>query len=249
MEEMRRSDVLLFFLIFLAGFIDSIAGGGGLISLSAYYAYGLPPLEALSNNKFSSTSGTVFSVLNYARNRSIIFKTAGAGAVAAIIGSFIGSYLALLFSDYYFRIFLLVMIPFVTLLTLKKRKEGRERRFSHTSEMVLTFSFSLVIGMYDGFFGPGTGMFLTLAFSFIGFSMLESAANSKLINLSSNVVALTVFLLNGSVDISLGIPCAVFSIIGNLLGSSIAIRFNSRIIRPMLIVVLVLLYLEVLNVF
>ncbi len=243
------SRALLFFLIFLAGFVDSIAGGGGLVSLSAYYAYGLDPITALSNNKFSSTCGTLFSVMNYARNRSIIISSVIPGAIAALIGSFIGSYFAILFSDYYFRIFLIIMIPLVTLLTLKKKGEERERRFEKRKERIIIFSFSLLIGMYDGFFGPGTGMFLTLAFSFIGFKMLESAASSRVINFSSNVVALAVFLFNGSVDVELGIPCALCSIAGNTLGSTLAIRLDSRIIRPMLIVVLILLYVEVLNIF
>ncbi len=240
---------LLFFLIFLAGFVDSIAGGGGLISLSAYYAYGLSPIEALSSNKFSSTCGTLCSVINYSRNGSIIFRTALFGALFAFIGSFIGSSLAVLFSDYYFRLFMLLIIPAVTILTLKRKGGEKERRFSGTKENLIVAAFSLVIGMYDGFFGPGTGMFLTLAFSYIGFSMLESAGNTKVINLTSNIVALSVFLINGSVDIRLGLMCSLFSIAGNITGSSLAIKLERKIIKPMLLIVLALLYLDLLGAF
>ena len=242
--------ICLFPLIFLAGFIDSIAGGGGLVSLASYYAAGLPGAFVLGNNKFSSTFGTLVSVWTYGKEGKIEWRTAIAAVPFAIAGSCVGAHLTLIYSDRLLSYLLLAALPFLTVLVLvPRRKKDVAGRCSRGVLLILSSLLALLTGLYDGFFGPGTGMFLTLAFSFIGFSMLESAANSKLINLSSNVVALTVFLLNGSVDISLGIPCAVFSIIGNLLGSSIAIRFNSRIIRPMLIVVLVLLYLEVLNVF
>ena len=246
---MFQNSFFLFFIVFLAGFVDSIAGGGGLLSLTGYYAYGLNPITALSNNKFSSTFGTLFSVANYSRGGVVALKTCLFGIVFSLSGSFIGSSLATVYSDLYFRYLMMVAIPVVTILTIKKKSYGGRRRFKPSTELCLIASFSFVIGMYDGFFGPGTGMFLTLSFSFIGFSLLEAAGNSKVLNLASNVIALFVFIHNGSVDFRLGIPCALSSILGNVLGSSLALKFNTRIIKPMLIAVLALLYLEVLNVF
>ena len=246
---MFQNSFFLFFIIFLAGFVDSIAGGGGLLSLTGYYAYGLNPISALSNNKFSSTFGTLFSVANYFRGGAVEAKTCLFGILFSLSGSFIGSSLATIYSDVYFRYLMMVAIPVVTLLTIKKKSYDSERKFSHSTELILIASFSFIIGMYDGFFGPGTGMFLTLSFSFVGFSLLEAAGNSKVLNLASNVIALFVFIRNGSVNFSLGIPCAAFSIAGNILGSSLALKFNTKIIKPMLLTVLALLYLEVLNVF
>ena len=236
---------VLFFLIFLAGFVDSIAGGGGLISLTAYYAYGLSPVNALANNKFSSTLGTSFATLNYIRHGAIEWKSAIAGAIFVMIGASIGANLALLFSDIYFKYAMMVVIPVVTVMTIL-RKGDREHEVQQKSRMYVIISlFSLVIGIYDGFFGPGTGMFLTITFSFVGFKLIESVGNCKFVNLVSNVVSLLIFIMHGQVDYRLGIPCAIASVIGGTLGSQMALKMDRKIIRPMLILVLALLYIKV----
>lgn len=247
---MNDLPLLLYFLIFLAGFIDSIAGGGGLVSLTAYYAYGLPPVNALANNKFSSTFGTAFATVNYARNGAIAWRSALVGAALAVFGATVGANLALLYSDYYFRYAMMIIIPFVTLFTIfrKDRKEETTRAIG-TGTYVAIAAFSFLIGVYDGFFGPGTGMFLTLAFSLAGFSMICSVGNCKVVNLTSNVVSLAIFVMDGSVDYALGIPCAICSIAGGLVGSQMALKMEKKIIRPMLLLVLALLYLEILDVF
>lgn len=242
-------NLTLYFLIFLAGLVDSIAGGGGLISLMSYSLYGLPPVNALANNKFSSTFGTAFATANYARKGYINYQVALLGAICAVFGSSIGAGLALRYSSMYFRYAMLVIVPVVTLLTLFNRSREDVDRDLGTRHYLLIAMASFLIGMYDGFFGPGTGMFLTLAFSYVGLRMIKSVGCCKVVNLTSNVVSLTIFMLNGSVDYSLGIPCAVASILGGIAGSELAIRFDNKVIRPMLLLVLMLLYLKLLGIF
>ena len=239
------STIVLFFLIFLAGFVDSIAGGGGLISLTAYYAYGLGPVNALANNKFSATLGTSFAAINYIRHGAIEWKAAIAGAAFVIVGASIGANLALLFSDIYFKYAMMIIIPAVTLITLVNKGEKRHSFKSRTTMYVIISIFSLVIGVYDGFFGPGTGMFLTLTFSFTGFSLIESVGNCKFVNLVSNIVTVLIFMMHGEVDYALGVPCAISAIIGGTLGSQMALKMDRKIIRPMLLLVLALLYIKV----
>ncbi len=123
----------------LAGFIDSIAGGGGLVSLTSYYAIGLPPIYALGNNKFSSTFGTLFAMANYARKKEVIWSAAIIGSVFAIIGSAIGSQLALRFAGRVFRYVLLFILPILTFLTLfKPKKKGRKSTVSVKQKTALS---------------------------------------------------------------------------------------------------------------
>ncbi len=233
---------VLFFLVFLAGFIDSIAGGGGLISLPAYYAVGLPPIYVLGNNKFSSTFGGALALYEYGRKGHIVWRLALIGAACAMIGSAIGAQIALRFSDYYLKYLLVCVIPVIAVITLKKKSLKSEKRLSDTKTMVITALLGLFIGCYDGFFGPGTGMFLTLGFTLlVGLDTLDACGNTKLMNFSSNVAALVTFMVNGNVYYRIGIPCLIFSMTGNKLGAMMAIKGGDRVVRPLLVVVLFLL--------
>lgn len=242
--------VVMFFLCILAGFIDSVAGGGGLVSLTSYYAIGLPPIYAIGNNKFSSTFGTLFATINYARKGDIVYKIAIFTSLFAILGSILGSQMALHFASSIFQYVLLVVLPLMTFFTLRKPKVGKKRvELDVDSISAKTYCFILVvgfaIGVYDGFFGPGTGMFFTLALSFIGLPMIKACGTTKFINLSSNIAALTTFIINGSIIYKLGIPCVFASIIGNLLGSEFAIKKGDRGIKPVILIVIAMLYVKI----
>ncbi len=251
--------VIMTLLCVLAGFIDSIAGGGGLVSLTSYYAIGLPPIYALGNNKFSSTFGTFFAMLNYARKKEVIWRVALSGAVFSILGALIGAQLALRFVGTIFRYMLLIVLPILTFFTLFKPKhkekerhtitiksEGDGIKFSIGIKGYITIAFvSLIIGIYDGFFGPGTGMFYTLILSSIGFPMIYACGITKAINLASNIAAVTTFIVNGNIIYKLGIPCMIASIVGNLLGSEFAIKKDTKVIKPMLLLVIVALYIKI----
>lgn len=248
-------DLSLFSLIFIslmcffAGFVDSIAGGGGLISLTSYYAIGLPPSYALGNNKFSSTFGTLFASVNYAKKKVIVWKVAITASIFALIGSAIGANIALMIDGDFFSYIMLVLLPTVTIFTFcrKKKKDNDSVVFILSAKkLVLAAIIGFSIGLYDGFFGPGTGMFLTLAFSAISMPLIDASGTTKIVNLSSNLAALITFIINGNIIYSLGIVCAVFSIGGNYLGSMFALKKKSRAIKPMLLLVIALLYAKIL---
>ena len=232
---------------FFAGFVDSIAGGGGLISLTSYYAIGLPADYALGNNKFSSTFGTLIATINYAKKKVIVWKIGIIASVFALAGSSLGSNLALLIKDDFFSYIMLILLPLITIITFVKKggKKEPESFEISTSKCIVAALFGFAIGTYDGFFGPGTGMFLTLAFSYLSMPLLEASGTTKIVNLSSNIAALTVFVFNGNIVYKIALPCALFSIIGNYLGSRFALKKKSKAIKPMLLFVIVILYIKI----
>ncbi|MFA6504682.1 MAG: TSUP family transporter [Treponemataceae bacterium] len=237
-------------LSFAAGFIDSIAGGGGLISLPAYLSLGIPAHFALGTNKFSSSCGTSFATFRYFRHGSIDPRVAVFSVAGALIGSPIGAKLALILDERYLKIILLALLPAIAIVVLLKKNFGgtdRSDQLSMTRVAVLSGSIGFSIGMYDGFFGPGTGTFLILAFTgIIGLSLMKASGNAKIVNLSSNIGALATFLLNGKVLIVLGIVAALFNIAGNWIGSGLAIKRGSKIIRPIFVVSVCLLLAKIL---
>ena len=154
------------------------------------------------------------------------------------------------------RYMLLVVLPILTFLTLKKKEEkgsgmikvSDNPLFFNISSLsyVVSAVASFAIGVYDGFFGPGTGTFYTILFSFMGLPLIFSAGTTKVLNLTSNIAAFTTFLINGTIIYVIGIPCAVSSIIGNLIGSRYALKKGGKAIRKVLVVVIVLLYIKIL---
>ncbi len=235
--------------IFIAGFIDSIAGGGGLISVPAYLAAGLPPHFALGTNKFSSTFGTLFATITYKQNKMIDLKVAFLASIFALLGSALGARTVLFIKPDFLRYILLILIPVITIFVLIKKDFGMvDRSKSVDGKKALFFSSlaGLVIGFYDGFFGPGTGTFLILFFSLLlKYDLRMSNGNTKVVNLSSNVAALITFIFNGKVLFLIGIPAAIFGILGNLAGSRIAIKKGNNIIKVFFILVLSILFVKV----
>jgi len=236
-------------LVFLGGLVDSIAGGGGLITLPAYFAAGLPAHAALATNKFSSVCGTSFAVVRYWRAGAVSVRAGLAAAAGALMGSAVGARLALAVPAVVVNTMMLVLVPAVLIVFLvRERFAGRPSRRGVVSRGVLPVSaaIGLVIGAYDGFFGPGTGTLMTIAFSVVlGFGLLTASANAHLANLASNAGSVAVFLLAGKVLFPLAAFAAVAGVAGNLLGSALAVRKGARIIRPLMVAVMALLLAEV----
>ncbi|MEO0297660.1 MAG: TSUP family transporter [candidate division WOR-3 bacterium] len=236
--------------IFIAGFVDSIAGGGGLISVPAYLAAGIPPHFALGTNKFSSTFGTLFATITYKKNRMIDLKIALIAGVFALLGSSLGAKTVLLIRPDFLRYILIFLIPIITGFVLVKKDFGmvdRSKSIDGKKSFFLSSIAGLIIGFYDGFFGPGTGTFLILFFSlFLKYDFRMSNGNTKVVNLSSNVAALITFIINGKVLFLIGIPAAICGIAGNLLGSKFAVQKGNRLIKIFFVLVLVILFVKIL---
>ena len=237
-------------LVFLAAFIDSIAGGGGLISLPAYIAMGIPIHTAGGTNKFSSSIGTLAAVINYIRYGSVDFPAAVSGGVFAILGAFTGTRLALSLSPYILRICLLVILPIVGIFIFTSRglrNPAPKKPLSFRRKVITCAAIGLIFGCYDGFFGPGTGMFMTLALNFlVRLELIKSAGTTKVLNFSSNIASMFTWLANGKVLFPIAIPCMFFSVAGGFLGSRMAVKVGHKLIRLILALVSILLFAKVL---
>ena len=234
-------------LVFAASLLDAIAGGGGLISLPAYLLAGLPPHNAIATNKLSSSIGTVASTARFIRNKCVDWPTAIPSAALAVVGSIAGANLVLAISDNTIRYIMLVLIPLLAFVVLKKRDFDAEflEHVSRRRQFIVICLAALVVGMYDGFYGPGTGTFLLLAYTQLAKLPLRLAAgNVKIANLSSNVGSLVVFLLNGQAIVPLGLIAAVFALLGHFLGAGLLLNNGSKIIKPFILVVLGLLFVR-----
>ncbi|MCL1795972.1 MAG: TSUP family transporter [Clostridia bacterium] len=238
---------LIYPLVFIAGFVDSIAGGGGIISLTSYMAVGLPAHMALGTNKFSSSVGTTVATIRFARKGHVRWDAAVFSFIGALLGSGIGAQIALRIDERTLSLFVIFFVPFVAVFLFVKKDFGETRKdLSQISMLLLSVLAGFVIGAYDGFFGPGTGTFLIIAFTqLMGLSLMTACGNAKVVNLASNLAAVFTFLQNGAVYLPLAIPCAACGLLGNYLGAGLAMKRGSRIVRPMMIVVVGLLLAKV----
>ncbi len=229
---------------FVAGIVDSIAGGGGLITLPALLLAGVPPHYCLGTSKVQSSMGTFVAVLMYSRGGLILWRLALWGLPFSLAGSALGSWLALSMSSEVLGRVLLVLLPVAMVITLMPR--GREKLGETPLEgmrfWLLTPVIGLTIGCYDGFFGPGTGSFFIMAFHWIMHrGLVQASATTKVLNLASNISAMVVFLVSEKVLWPLALCMLFCSVTGNWLGSRVAMRVGARAVRLFLTVSLALL--------
>ena len=236
-------------LTFLAGLVDAVAGGGGLISLPAYLIAGLPVHNAIATNKMSSSMGTTIATVRYGMSGFIPWKIALFCAVFAMVGSNIGANLALLLSDRVFKIVMLVILPLTAWYVLRGRAlDGGREAFTAKKTTLIAMGIALAVGVYDGFYGPGTGTFLLLGLTALGHMPLQEAnGTTKVINLTSNITALVVFLINGKVLLPLGIVAGLFNVAGNYLGARMFEKGGAKAVKPVMIVVLVIFFIRVIT--
>jgi len=253
--EMMCSDLTLkmalivFGMVLLGSFMDSIAGGGGIITVPAYLLAGLPAHIALGTNKMSAGIGSFASVLRYIKNGYVVWKLVLPSAVFAIIGSYCGTRLQLMLPEKYVQYMLLIVLPVVAFVVLRQRSLPEEcGEMEYKKRLLISCTSALVIGAYDGFYGPGTGTFLLLIFcKFAKLDVRTANGNTKVINFSSNIGSLFTSLINGKVFLLLGLIGAVASVTGNIIGSGLAIKGGSKIVRPTVIIVLVLLAIKIIS--
>ena len=239
-------------MLFLAGLVDAIGGGGGLISLPAYLLAGVPIHNAIATNKLSSSCGTTLSTVRFIRQGLVNWKLAVPSIVCAILGSSVGANASMATGEGVMEKILFVILPVVAFLVLNPRifHDNEEVPLLLSRKVWITALLSsFVVGLYDGFYGPGTGTFLIVAFTvFARLNIRTANAQAKVINLTTNITSLTIFLLNGQVIFLLGLAAAACNMAGNYVGSGLAMSKGSRITRPVIILVLVLLFLKVLGI-
>ncbi len=237
-------------MVFLAGLVDAIGGGGGLISLPAYLIAGVPAHNAVATNKLSSASGTIVSTIRYYKNGFADIRLAIPGIIAALIGSQIGARIALLVDADLFSKMLLVVLPCIALYMLFKKdlQPKPDEIIGRKKQYIIVTIASLMLGAYDGFYGPGTGTFLILLYTGLAkMDVLTAGGNTKLVNLTSNISSLVVFLLGGVVYIPLGLAAGVFSILGHYIGAGLAMKNGSKFVRIVILIVIGLLFAKILG--
>lgn len=234
--------------VFVASLVDAIGGGGGLISLPVYLLAGLPYHYALGTNKLSSSIGTAASTYRYLKNGYVNWGLAAGAVVLALGGAYLGTSLQLRIDEKYLQYTLLVVLPIVAAVMLLRKSQLPETagEIRPGAQRAIVWGASFVIGMYDGFYGPGTGTFLLLVYCYLGKMDVRTASgNVKLANLASNVGSLVTALMAGKVLVPLGLVAAVFSIAGHYLGAGLNIKNGSKIVRPVIFIVLALLVVKV----
>jgi uncharacterized membrane protein YfcA len=237
MDLTSEAFALLSLVAFVAGGIDALAGGGGLLTIPALLAAGVPPVPALATNKLQSTLGTGSAVLAYFRAGRIDIKAFVLPATGAFVGSVLGATAVQHIDPSFLSAFVPLLLIAMGLYFLLAPKLSDVDRHARLGRWGLTAVCS-GLGFYDGFFGPGTGSFLTTALVALGgLGLLRAIANTKFINFATNVAGLSAMIAGGKVLWLLGLCMAVANVAGNQLGAWAAIRFGGKGVRPLLVVV------------
>ena len=234
---------------FVAGFVDAIVGGGGLVLVPAMFATfpNAHPATLFGVNKSASMWGTAAAAWQFSRRVQLPWASLLPSVVLALLGSFIGAWLVTEVSPDFLRKALPVVLLAVLTYTVAKKDMGRTHSPLHnaTTERRIMCALGLVIGFYDGFFGPGTGSFFVFAMvRWLGFDFLHASANAKVLNLASNMAALTLFISTGHVWWHLVAFIAVANVAGSLIGTRLALRHGAGFVRAAFIVVVALLILK-----
>jgi uncharacterized membrane protein YfcA len=222
----------------LAGFIDAIAGGGGLLTVPALLSAGFDPAAALATNKLQSSFGSFSAALTFARADKIGWRDAVPMAVAAFIGGVAGATLIKAMPAHLLAgVMPLLLIAVAVYFLLSPRLSAREGR-PLLSPRLFTLTVALGVGFYDGSFGPGTGSFFMIGFvALLGLPVMQAVAQTKLLNFASNVGALLFFALAGGIHLPIGIAMGIGQYAGARLGAGVALRNGARIVRPLLVIV------------
>ena len=233
----------------LAGGIDSIVGGGGLILVPALFAVypNAAPATLFGTNKSASVWGTSIATVQYSRRVQMRWAVLGPAAGAALVGSFLGAWAVTLIDPGFLRRALPLILLAVLLYTLAHKDLGRTHAPRHTRgrETLLACLIGAVIGWYDGFFGPGTGSFFIFLFvRLLGYDFLNASAAAKLLNVATNIAAIALFAAKGHVWWHIGLVMAAANVTGSLIGTRLALKHGAGFVRGVFIVVVGALILK-----
>ncbi len=230
--------IIFAFLLFSAGFVDAIGGGGGLLSVPGFLLTGLPIHTVFGTNKFAASIGTGTSFLQFLKHNKMHLNLLKYLAPMSFLGAISG----VSFLQFINPSFLKAIIPFLILIvgsyTLFNKSLGNESKYKHPNKNILIkgMIFTFIIGFYDGFFGPGTGsFFILMLIKTFDVDFVEAAGNTKMLNLISNVASLIIFIFKGQVFFPLAILGSLFNLTGAFLGSHFAIKKGTTFIKPVFI--------------
>ena len=227
--------------------VDAVAGGGGLIALPAYLIAGVPAHLALGTNKLSSAMGTVVSAFRLWRAGFLNIRKSLPAIVCSLLGSAAGAHLALLVPERVFELILVGLLPIAAFFVLSKRAvmSNDEGIITARKQLVILCIASLICGAYDGFYGPGAGTFMLLAFTLWAKMGVRSASGTmKAVNLASNIAAFATFALSGEVIWLLGLTAGIFGIAGHYIGAGLVLQNGTKIVRPIIGAVLAVLFVK-----
>ena len=227
---------LLFGAAFVAGLVDAIAGGGGLITVPVLMGIGLPPQIALGTNKLQASFGSGSAMLHFVRAGTVKMSDCRVGIIWTAVGAALGVWCVQLLDATVLKLLIPWLLAAIALYTLFSPRLGAEDSHARMKSGPFYLLFGLSIGFYDGFFGPGTGSFWTMALMMLlGYSMMRATAATKVMNFTSNFVALIFFLSVGQVRFVEGIVMGVGQFLGARVGSRLVIRRGTAFIRPVFI--------------
>ena len=208
-------------------------------------------ISCIATNKLSSALGTTTATTKFIKEKLVNFRLAIPTIISAVIGASIGAHLSMLANERTLRILLIPILLIASFFVINKNLFGKsyanDDDFS-TGTYVIASIASLVIGMYDGFYGPGTGTFLIIVLNvFAHLNLGRANAQTKVINLTTNITSLIIFIINGQVIWKIGLAAGIFGILGNYIGATLAIKLNAKITRPIILIVLALLFIKIIT--
>ncbi|AXX91899.1 hypothetical protein CPU12_06165 [Malaciobacter molluscorum LMG 25693] len=238
------TDITLSWVIFLvvagfvAGYIDSIAGGGGMIQIPALLFMGISPVHVLASNKIASFFGVLMATIKYATSKKISWYIVFVAILPCLVFSYIGSSLVMFLSDETIKWAILIAIPIALAFLLKKSKKIKKDKEEVTKKRIILST--APIGFYDGLLGPGTGTYLTISMKkFLSLDYLTATASTKPLNFATNVGAAIAFIFAGKVLWAVALPMGLANIAGSYAGSHFAIKGGEEFIKKVLIFVLI----------
>jgi hypothetical protein len=238
---------LLCLAAFAAGFVDSIAGGGGLITVPALLGLGLPAPLALGTNKLQATFGSGSAAWHYARAGMVDWSACRRVFILTCAGAGIGTLLVQQLDDTFLRRLIPILLLAVAALMILRPKLGEQDLHPRLNRLAFELCCGLGLGFYDGFFGPGTGTFWTMAFMLgLGLNLTRATAHTKVMNFASNASSLLVFLVVGQVLFLPGLLMGVAQLLGASLGARMVVRRGTRLIRPIFLTVVLALSVRLL---
>ena len=241
--------LILSVLAFMAGFIDAVVGGGGLIQLPALLVT-LPnaPLPTIfGTNKIAALSGTSMAAFQYAKRIRFNLKLLIVISAASFIASYFGAKIVSIINPATLKPIILIILIAIAVYTFLKKDLGKieTKQLPLTRQMIFGAAIGLIIGFYDGFFGPGTGSFFVLAFVVIlGFEFVQASAYAKIVNCMTNISALIVFIRQGNYIIGIAVLMAVFNITGSIIGSKMALKRGNGFIRVFFLIIVTIMIIR-----